>query len=1012
MTGPDKQRRLSRYRFRQKGTVVAIRPGIIGSVKQLLDKALRVGEGKRMRGYKKTVEKINLLEPEIETYDDHELREYADRLRRRAADDEDAVSLLPEAFALTREAAKRALGQRHFDVQLIGGMALNDDSIAEMRTGEGKTLTSTLAVVLNALCGNAVHLVTVNDYLARRDSEWMKPVYDMLGVTVAALQEDDDPPVRKQKYAADVLYGTNSEFGFDYLRDNLVLTPDDQVQRARDFAIVDEVDNILIDEARTPLLISGAGTEAGDLYRRFAKLVRRLEGRPAEFRSASIMSKALSDEDEDREESYDYEYDEKRKTVAPTRRGIEKAEQFLGLDNLYLSGNGVMVNHFTQALKAEALYKKDRDYAVVDGEVLIIDEFTGRILEGRRWSEGLHQAVEAKEGVTIQEEHSTVATITLQNYFRSYDRLAGMTGTALTEANEFQKIYDLSVIEIPTNKEIHRVDNPDLIFATADGKWRAVIKEIIARNEQGQPVLVGTTSVEDSEMLADRLKREGIKHEVLNAKPEHAQREGEIIAQAGRLGAVTIATNMAGRGVDIKLGGDPDGMARHDLARRGHHDPGVDAEQSDPERWEEWYQLLRETIDPLTEACEREALEVRDLGGLFILGCARHESRRIDNQLRGRAGRQGDPGETRFMISTEDDLMRIFGGERLKGLMQRLPADDRGEPQPLEMGMISKAVERAQKNVEDEHFLARKRILEYDEVLNRQREVIYEWRDQLLHGRALDADETEDKLMDLLEARSTEYFLSEHERRHQQLRETWHQDAVGFDGGAQPTQIEPAADAPGEGDLSLQDLDVWEQYLQGMGLDSGRMQAMVDAREAGRVDDSNVEAMIDEATDQMWEIYEQMSSELERSGGGHVLQQVLLQMVDQHWSEHLTEMDYLRQWIHLQGVAQIDPLVAYKNQGFEMFGRMLNRIWEEWFRFIAHIEITEMAAQPQPNTNTTSASFTITQTSGNGKKPPTTGRASDETDPTKSLYHGRKVGRNEICPFCDSGKKFKNCHGR
>ncbi|MFM9127477.1 MAG: preprotein translocase subunit SecA, partial [Solirubrobacterales bacterium] len=650
--------------------------------KKLIDRALRLGEGKKFRSYEKRVDSINRIEPEMEILSDEELSQEADGLRKRAADGESLEELLPESFALTREAAKRTLGQRHYDVQLIGGMVLNDGGIAEMKTGEGKTLTSTLAVVLNTLAGGSVHVVTVNDYLARRDALWMKPIYDLLGVSVGWLQEGDVPMTRRAKYACDVTYGTNSEFGFDYLRDNMATSIEEKVQRGHDFAIVDEVDNILIDEARTPLIISGAPEQAAQTYYTCARLAKTLKGVPAK---AKLKSQGETRDTSDAE--YDFEYDEKHKTVAPTERGVAAAEKFLGIDHLYTAENGNMVNHLIQSLKAESLYKKDKDYAVVDGEVMIIDEFTGRILEGRRWSEGLHQAVEAKEGVAIREENQTLATITLQNYFRLYEKLSGMTGTALTEAVEFMKIYEVPVVEIPTNEAVLRDDQNDQIYKTRDGKWHAVVREIIDRHATGQPILVGTVSVETSEMISEALDREGIEHVVLNAKPEYAEREGETIAQAGRKGAVTIATNMAGRGVDIKLGGDPEGMAQADLKRRGI------------ERGDENYEVeLEKEVAVLTPPCEEEKEEVRELGGLFILGTERHESRRIDNQLRGRSGRQGDPGASRFFLSAEDDVIRLFAGDRIYNIIDRLgPVDDDGNEIPLESKMLTRTIENAQK---------------------------------------------------------------------------------------------------------------------------------------------------------------------------------------------------------------------------------------------------------------------------------------------------------------------------
>ena len=625
--------------------------------------------------------------------------------------------LLPETFALVREAGRRTLGMRHFDVQLIGGMVLHDGSIAEMKTGEGKTLTATLPVVLNALAGKGVHLVTVNDYLARRDAEWMNPIYQALGIDVGILQNMQPYDAKKLAYNADATYGTNSEFGFDYLRDNMAKSLEEKVQRGHPFAIVDEVDNILIDEARTPLIISGAPEEADEHYRTLARLAPRMEaGKKPEGMDPRAKKEFLAD--------YDYEFDEKHKTVSISERGVAKAEKFLGIDHLYRAENGSLVNHLHQALKAESLYKRDVDYAVVDGEVKIIDEFTGRILEGRRWSEGLHQAVEAKEGVRVQEENQTLATVTLQNYFRLYDKLGGMTGTALTEATEFMKIYKLPVVQIPTNLPMVRDDGNDQVFKTKDGKWHAVVKEIAERNERGQPVLVGTVSVEVSELLSNRLRNRGIKHAVLNAKPEHAEREGDVIAEAGQSGAVTIATNMAGRGVDIKLGGNAEHLTRLELTKLGLKPGEPDYDEH-----------VAKVLPTIEERVEEDRELVLTAGGLFICGTERHESRRIDNQLRGRSGRQGDPGESRFFLSAEDQLVRLFAGNRIYKILDRLGThDEEGNEEPIEAKMLSKQIEKAQKKVEEQNFLIRKRVLEYDDVMNEQRRKIYEYRDGVLEG--------------------------------------------------------------------------------------------------------------------------------------------------------------------------------------------------------------------------------------------------------------------------------------
>src|SRR5215207_2224512 len=686
----------------------------------LVTKALRAGEGRKFKSYQKRAEAINRFEPEMEALSEEEIRTEADSLRERARNGTSLEDLLPEAFALCREASRRSTGQRHYDVQLIGGTVLHDGAISEMRTGEGKTLTATLPVFLNTLAGKSVHVVTVNDYLARRDAEWMQPIYEALGVSVDALQDPDDHATRQRKYALDVTYGTNSEFGFDYLRDNMADALEHCVQRDHNFAIVDEVDNILIDEARTPLIISGQPEQAAQTYYTFARLAKQMVGVPAKQKL-----KSLGESRETTDAEYDYEYDEKHKTVAPTERGVKKAEEFIGVDNLYLGEHGSLVNHLVQSLKAESLYKKDDDYAVIDGEVMIIDEFTGRILEGRRWSEGLHQAVEAKEGVRVQEENQTLATVTLQNYFRMYEKLAGMTGTALTEATEFMKIYKLGVVQIPTNRPMVRADRNDQVYKTKDGKWHAVVEEIVARHARRQPVLVGTISVEVSELLGSQLTARGVPHTVLNAKPEYAEREAEIVAEAGQPGAVTIATNMAGRGVDIKLGGNPEHLARLELAKLGLQpgDPDFDERMAD--------------VLPAIEArVEEQHDQVLEAGGLLIVGTERHESRRIDNQLRGRSGRQGDPGESRFFLSAEDDLVRLFAGDRIYKILDRLGEhDEEGHELPIEAGMLSKQIEKAQKKVEEQNFLIRKRVLEYDDVMNEQRRIVYAYRDEVLEGK-------------------------------------------------------------------------------------------------------------------------------------------------------------------------------------------------------------------------------------------------------------------------------------
>jgi preprotein translocase subunit SecA len=940
----------------------------------LVTKALRAGEGRKFKAYQKRAEAINRYEPEMEVLSDAEIREEADKLRERARGGESLDDLLPEAFALCREASKRTTGQRHYDVQLIGGMVLHDGAIAEMRTGEGKTLTATLPVFLNTLAGGSVHVVTVNDYLARRDSEWMKPIYDALGCSVDAVQDFDDHDARQRKYALDITYGTNSEFGFDYLRDNMADRLEHCVQRGHHFAIVDEVDNILIDEARTPLIISGQPEQAAQTYYTFARLAKQMVGVPAKQKL-----KSLGENKDTTEADYDYEYDEKHKTVAPTERGVKKAEEFVGVDNLYLGEHGTLVNHLTQALKAESLYKKDDDYAVIDGEVMIIDEFTGRILEGRRWSEGLHQAVEAKEGVAIREENQTLATITLQNYFRLYDKLAGMTGTALTEATEFMKIYEMPVVEIPTNKPMVRKDENDQIFKTKDGKWQAVLTEIISRHEKGQPILVGTVSVEVSEMISGALKREGIKHAVLNAKPEHAEREGELIAQAGRKGAVMIATNMAGRGVDIKLGGDPEHLAIAELKKEGitHESEGYE-------------EALAAKTAELEPQCKAEGEEVRELGGLYICGTERHESRRIDNQLRGRSGRQGDPGESRFFLSAEDDVIRLFAGDRIYNILDKLgPTDDEGGEVPLEAKMLTKTVENAQKKVEEQNFLIRKRVLEYDDVMNEQRRVVYKYRREILEGRDI-SENARDELEGVVERLVDEYTATD-------ILEDW----------------------------DLEELEVQLRQIWPVGIEVASLAPeTVDKTQLKEALDDDVMNAYDEREEQLGE---ELMRFLERS--------ILLQVIDNRWREHLFDMDYLREGIHLRGFAQIDPLVAYKNEGFQMFEELLHSIWDEFSKLVFRAEIEvqpeEAGAAVAGNgggeaatlaysggtlENQPSALQEVAAASGAGAVDVAAAQAAGpnsggfETVETVVNDDKENIGRNDPC-WCGSGKKYKKCHG-
>jgi preprotein translocase subunit SecA len=958
----------------------------------ILDRALNMGEAKKLKQYEKRVALIGAFEGELEHDSDSELRERMDVLRERAVEGESLEDLLPECFAVVRETGKRTMGMRHFDVQLIGAMALDDGCIAEMKTGEGKTLTATLAVVLNSLAvreeaaedGSAlrkgVHVVTVNDYLARRDAEWMKPIYDALGVSVGILQNMQPYEEKHGAYACDVVYGTNSEFGFDYLRDNMAKDLSEKVQRGHAYAIVDEVDNILIDEARTPLIISGAPEQAADLYVKFARLAPRMvPGKTPEGMDPRTKKEFRAD--------FDYEFDEKHKTVSITEQGVAKAERFLGIDHLYRAENGHLVNHLIQALRAESLYKNEVDYSVIDDEVKIVDEFTGRILEGRRWSEGLHQAVEAKEGVRVQEENQTLATITYQNFFRLYDKLAGMTGTALTEATEFMKIYELPVVQIPTNVPMIRDDRNDQVYKTRDGKWSALVREIAARHENGQPVLVGTISVEVSELLGERLKLRGIKHTVLNAKPEHAAREAEIVAEAGQPGAVTIATNMAGRGVDIKLGGNAEHMTRLELARQGV-EPGS----------EEYERRFAEVLPSLEERVERDRERVMAAGGLYICGTERHESRRIDNQLRGRSGRQGDPGESRFFLSAEDDLVRLFAGDRIYRILDKLGGvDEEGNEEPIEAGMLSKQIEKAQKKVEEQNFLIRKRVLEYDDVMNEQRRVIYAYRDQVLEGEAM-GEQAREEIARVIERTIEEYTQGDY-------LEDWDLDGL------------------------------FTTLSQFFPLDLGPEDVNPEAIDRADLGDRVLQTAMERYDERERELGEELMGQLERF--------LLLQVIDERWREHLYDMDYLREGIGLRGIAQVDPLVAYKNEAYDLFGDLISTIWADYARMIFNVQVV---VEGQNGGGAPVGGLPPFSAAGNATRP---GRvsysggsssagagalaaAAAAAGPAGAPHYGEngaaeeaqalpvveqrvvdsehQVGRNDPC-WCGSGKKFKKCHG-
>ena len=942
-----------------------------------LERALRIGEGKQFKQFEKRVSRVSAFEPELELETDEELRARIDVFRERLGEadrkDHEKIldEILPEVFAIVREAGKRTLGMRHFDVQLVGGMVLHGGSIAEMRTGEGKTLTATLPVVLNALTGLGVHLVTVNDYLARRDAEWMAPIYNFLGLTVGVLQNMQDYETKRAAYLADITYGTNSEFGFDYLRDNMAQSLEERVRRATTFAIVDEVDNILIDEARTPLIISGQPEQAADLYAKFARLAKTMiPGKKPEGMDPRQKKDFVAD--------FDFEFEEKHKTVSVTEQGVAKAEKFMGISHLYRAENGPLVNHLQQALKAESLYKRDVDYAVVDGEVKIIDEFTGRILDGRRWSEGLHQAVEAKEGVRVQEENQTLATITLQNFFRLYEKLGGMTGTALTEATEFMKIYKLPVVEIPTNRDMVRLDKNDQVYKTKEGKWHAVAEEVTARHNAGQPVLVGTISVEVSELLSEELRKRGVPHTVLNAKPEYAEREGEIVAEAGRPGAVTIATNMAGRGVDIKLGGNPEHLTEVELAKLGLK-PG------DPD----YEERFADVLSGIETRVEQDREKVVEAGGLFICGTERHESRRIDNQLRGRAGRQGDPGESRFFLSAEDDLVRLFAGDRIYRILDRLgETDEDGHELPIEAGILSKQIEKAQRKVEEQNFLIRKRVLEYDDVMNEQRRIVYAYRDEVLEGKDM-GDTAREEIASVIRRLVDDHTPGDY-------TEEWDLDGLFialddiFPPGFGPDEIDETADREGVIEGLVDDAD-----------------ALYDRREA--------------------ELGDEIMRALERY--------LLLNIIDQRWREHLYDMDYLREGIHLRGFAQIDPLVAYKNEAFELFSDLMATIWSDFARMVFNVPVEiEEAGGPEnvvpeqprsaPGAGTTPGRVTY---SGGGDAQPSALTAAAAANGGQATYTeeeellaapveqrrlnpDEQIGRNDPC-WCGSGKKYKKCHG-
>ena len=910
-----------------------------------LSKILSFGADKDLKAYQRIVEKINALEPTMQEMSDEELQAQTEKFKARYAEGESLDDLLPEAFATVREASVRTIGQRHFDVQLIGGIALHKGTIAEMKTGEGKTLVSTLAGYLNALSGEGVHIVTVNDYLAKRDSEWMGTIYKFLGISVGLLQNGMRLSLKKPAYEADITYGTNSEFGFDYLRDNMVTRPEMRVQRGHHYAIVDEVDSILIDEARTPLIISGAGTKSAGTYKDFAKAVRGLTP------------------------DVDFEMDEAKHTIATTEIGLEKVERALNIDDIYNDETGQLVNHLQQALKAEYMFHRDQQYVVIDGEVKIVDEFTGRIMEGRRYSEGLHQAIEAKENVQVREENQTLATITLQNYFLMYDKLSGMTGTAMTEDAEFREVYHVPVQVIPPNRPVKREDLDDLVYRTIDAKFEAVVRDVEERHKNGQPVLVGTVSIDNSERISRILSKRGIKHNVLNAK--FHEREAQIIAQAGREGAVTIATNMAGRGTDILLGGNPDVMAEDILRNQGIEPAEATHEQKEAARKE------------AKEICATEREAVTAAGGLCVIGTERHESRRIDNQLRGRSGRQGDPGQTQFYLSLEDDLMRRFGGDRMDGVAAMMQRYELPDDMPIKAKIVTKLVEGAQRKVEEVNFAMRKNVLDYDDVMNKQRQVIYAERNKILDGK---------DLMELIETvtASTTQRICE---------EFCYGDADEWD---------------------LEGLEKWLTELTGK----------TDLPEF--TEDTKFEQLEEDVTAFVQKTFDEKTQKLGEEVMRELAAQVMLRVIDTRWMAYLQEMDYLKTGIGLRGFGQRDPLVEYKTEAYEAFTLLVNTMYEDFLRTILRLELVN-----RPRQNTEAEAFQNAHYSGGeetdgdqkalkqgksmlknaaaiGKSPQGTGasqssvstyRKSDDPNPYVN------VGRNDPCP-CGSGKKFKNCHGR
>ena len=887
-------------------------------------------------------DKIEALEDEYRQLTDEQLQAKTPEFKQRLQQGETLDDILPEAFAAVREAADRVLGLRPYRVQLIGGIVLHQGRIAEMKTGEGKTLVATLPAYLNALSGNGVHIVTVNDYLAKRDSEWMGKVHRFMGLTVGLIIHDLTKEERQAAYAADITYGTNNEMGFDYLRDNMAIYKNEQVQRGHSFAIVDEVDSILIDEARTPLIITGMGEKSTQLY----DMAEAFSCRLKKYVVAETDDKAAEDESLDA----DYIVDEKARTATLTARGIAKAEEFFHLENLSDPENSTIAHHINQAIKAHGTMKRDVDYVVKDGEIIIVDEFTGRLMFGRRYSEGLHQAIEAKEHVSVQRESKTLATITFQNYFRLYSKLSGMTGTAMTEEEEFATIYKLDIVEIPTNRPVVRIDNEDAVYKTEQGKYRAVIRQVKECHEKGQPVLVGTVSIEKNELLSRMLTKEGIRHNLLNAK--NHEKEAEIVAQAGQFGAVTVATNMAGRGTDIMLGGNAEYMATNDLRKAGYTDEVIaDATgyaETDNSEILEARQMFADKLRQHKEEISGEADRVRQAGGLFIIGTERHDSRRIDNQLRGRAGRQGDPGETRFYISLEDDLMRLFGGERVQAAMERMKID---EDMPIESKMLTRSIQQAQTTVESRNFQARKSVLEYDDVMNKQREIIYGQRRQVLEGM-----DVKDVIMNMMNTSITHLVQNAFSGVH-------HLDMT-----------------------SCQEL---LRQVEGLYFPKYAVRFTQE-----QLDTMDAQAVIDAFTQAAAAYYQQKEDEFTPPVMREVERVVLLRVVDEYWMEHIDAMSDLRQGIRLRAYAQTDPIIAYKKESLEMFEEMIAAIQDETVRRLYSVRLQKNEeVKRQRVANATSESV-----GGDGTV---------KKQPRKV----KKIGRNEPCP-CGSGKKYKNCCGR